>query len=83
MSHEPFALDDPARQECARRRADDELGTARCPLCRHPLIAHVSREGPAFACLCLRPAPTSGREQARAAHVACAAHGAQAAPALP
>jgi hypothetical protein len=25
---------------------------ARCPVCRHPLVAHVGRKGPAFRCAC-------------------------------
>jgi hypothetical protein len=42
------------RESCNVRQTLDELGTARCPLCRTALVARQSRGGPLFFCACLR-----------------------------
>lgn len=36
------------------RQLHDELGIARCPVCRVPLIARQGRHGPAFFCACVK-----------------------------
>jgi len=41
------------RESCNVRQTLDELGTARCPLCRGALVARQSRGGPLFFCACL------------------------------
>jgi hypothetical protein len=41
------------RESCNVRQTLDELGTARCPLCRAALVARQSRRGPLFFCACL------------------------------
>jgi hypothetical protein len=40
------------RDRQQRRAAADVAGTARCPVCRAPLVAVVDRRGPRFRCLC-------------------------------
>ena len=42
------------RETVSVRQTLDELGTARCPLCRAVLIARQSRRGPLFFCACLK-----------------------------
>ena len=38
----------------ARNAAGEELAAARCPVCRHPLIARLGKRGPYFHCACRR-----------------------------
>lgn len=45
-----------ARDVVSIRETLDELGMARCPLCRAMLVARMSRTGPYFFCLCPRKA---------------------------
>ena len=35
-------------------RTHDELGMARCPICRTVLVARLGRAGPYFFCGCMR-----------------------------
>ncbi len=42
----------PLADRQAIRDTYDDLGTARCPLCRAPLVARQGRAGPYFHCLC-------------------------------
>ena len=52
-----IVLDGPTMRETHHvRQTLDELGTARCPLCRGVLVARLSRRGPIFYCGCLRGA---------------------------
>jgi hypothetical protein len=41
------------RERVGVRQTLDELGTARCPLCRAALVARQSRRGPFFFCACM------------------------------
>jgi hypothetical protein len=54
----PNALDHAPNRRGERYRVDpaDVLETARCPLCRAPLVARMGRDGPYFHCCC-RPLP--------------------------
>jgi ssDNA-binding Zn-finger/Zn-ribbon topoisomerase 1 len=57
---EEFAPEVPAvntREVVSIRQTLDELGNARCPLCRGVLVARQGRTGPYFYCQCVR-APT-------------------------
>ena len=45
-----------ARDVVGIRRTLDELGIARCPLCRAMLVARQGRAGPYFYCACLTTA---------------------------
>jgi len=36
------------------RQTQEELATARCPICRYFLVARLGREGPYFFCRCVR-----------------------------
>jgi DNA-directed RNA polymerase subunit N (RpoN/RPB10) len=40
------------RELVSIRQTLDELGVARCPLCRGMLVARMSRAGPRFFCAC-------------------------------
>jgi hypothetical protein len=42
-----------------QRAHDTFLSMARCPLCRAPLVARMSRRGPYFHCLCIHGAPAT------------------------
>jgi hypothetical protein len=56
-AEESLTIDPPTmRETCNVRQTLDELGTARCPLCRGVLVARLSRSGPVFFCACLREA---------------------------
>jgi hypothetical protein len=60
-SHEPQPNNDGGagktrltRRELASiRQVQDELGVARCPLCRAVLVARQGRKGPYFSCACV------------------------------
>ena len=43
------------REGTTVRSALDDVGVARCPLCRVPLIARQARTGPRFRCGCPSP----------------------------
>ncbi len=43
-----------ARERASIRMTEEELGTARCPLCRAALVARQGRAGPYFFCRCVR-----------------------------
>jgi hypothetical protein len=43
-----------AREVISIRQTLDELGSARCPLCRGVLVARQGRAGPYFYCHCVR-----------------------------
>ena len=43
-----------AREVVSIRQTLDELGSARCPLCRAVLVARQGRAGPYFFCQCVR-----------------------------
>lgn len=40
------------REVISIRQTLDELGSARCPLCRAMLVARQGRKGPVFFCRC-------------------------------
>jgi ssDNA-binding Zn-finger/Zn-ribbon topoisomerase 1 len=40
------------REVISIRQTLDELGSARCPLCRALLVARQGRKGPVFFCCC-------------------------------
>jgi len=42
----------PRREILSIREALDEMGVARCPLCRVVLVARMGRAGPRFYCRC-------------------------------
>ncbi len=42
------------REVISIRETLDELGSARCPLCRAMLVARQGRKGPVFFCGCAR-----------------------------
>ena len=42
------------REIVSIRMTQEELGVARCPLCRAVLVARQGRAGPYFDCLCVR-----------------------------
>jgi hypothetical protein len=48
------SLFNPRAEVRLRRAAADILGTARCPLCRHPLVARMQGGKPSFCCGCAR-----------------------------
>jgi hypothetical protein len=48
----PGALATSNRDLTLRHAASEELGTARCPICRAPLSYRWTCRGPAFRCLC-------------------------------
>jgi hypothetical protein len=48
----PASIATPGLDMHQRRAASDVMDVARCPLCRTPLIARMSRRGPYFYCLC-------------------------------
>jgi ssDNA-binding Zn-finger/Zn-ribbon topoisomerase 1 len=50
-----------AREVISIRNAQDELASARCPLCRAVLVVRQGRAGPYFYCRC---APRKDRPQA-------------------
>lgn len=55
--HLPFPWNSPGTLRQSRDRSAEELGVARCPLCRHPLVARLDRQGPYFFCQCPRRRP--------------------------
>ena len=52
MSLARFVAQESVRVKKTIRRADTFLDQARCPWCRHPLIARVGKKGPYFHCGC-------------------------------
>lgn len=48
----PSAWGGTAAELCLIHFQEEDLGTARCPVCRHPLIARQGRAGPYFHCGC-------------------------------
>jgi hypothetical protein len=44
------------------RRTMDELGAARCPLCKAMLVARQGRRGPVFFCRCATVKSSANRE---------------------
>ena len=48
----PGALASPRRDLTLRHAASEELGTARCPICRAPLSYRWTRRSLAWRCLC-------------------------------
>jgi ssDNA-binding Zn-finger/Zn-ribbon topoisomerase 1 len=44
------------REVISIRETLDELGIARCPLCRAMLVARQGRRGPVFVCRCAKTA---------------------------
>jgi len=54
MSFERFVRQESIRTRRTTRRSDSFLDQARCPLCRHPLVARVGNEGPYWHCGCWR-----------------------------
>ena len=48
----PYPWNCPTTTHCVIHRIEDELVTARCPLCRHVLVARQGRAGPYFFCGC-------------------------------
>jgi hypothetical protein len=49
---EPGALADVSRGRPPPAEPADALGEARCPACRAPLAARMTRAGPRFVCRC-------------------------------
>ena len=45
----------PVAERKQMQQTYDQLGAARCPLCRAALIARQGRDGPYFHCLCVEP----------------------------
>jgi ssDNA-binding Zn-finger/Zn-ribbon topoisomerase 1 len=60
MIHEPIEPETEerppisAREIVSIRTTQEELGVARCPLCREVLVARQGRTGPYFHCRCER-----------------------------
>ena len=42
-----------AREVVSIRQTQEEVGVARCPLCRAALVARQGRAGPYFSCRCV------------------------------
>ena len=65
MSLARFVAQESVRVKKSIRRADTFLDQARCPWCRHPLIARVGKLGPYFHCGCIESSPHAPREVSR------------------
>jgi hypothetical protein len=52
LTFHPDSIARPALDLQLRRDASDLLTTARCPVCRTPLVARMTCRGPMFLCLC-------------------------------
>jgi hypothetical protein len=48
----PGSLAKPVRDLKVQQDAADLLVTGRCPICRAPLVARMTCQGPKFLCLC-------------------------------
>jgi len=52
MTFHPDSIARPALDLQLQRDASDLLTSARCPVCRAPLVARMTCRGPQFLCLC-------------------------------
>src|SRR5262249_14492543 len=52
LTFHPDSIAKPALDLQLRRDASDLLTSARCPVCRAPLVARMTCRGPQFLCLC-------------------------------
>jgi len=52
VSSSPGSLAKPVRDLKVQQDAADLLTSARCPICRAPLVARLTCQGPKFMCLC-------------------------------
>jgi hypothetical protein len=50
--YHPNSIVKPVRDLQLQQEAADLLTTARCPVCRTPLVARMTCRGPLFVCLC-------------------------------
>jgi hypothetical protein len=55
LPHLPYPWNNPTVLRITRTNAGDDLLTPRCPLCRHPLVARLTRAGPRYLCGCPDP----------------------------
>ena len=51
----PHLWHSPLADRKLRRDGSDDLGEAKCPLCKAPLVARLGKKGPYFHCACRRP----------------------------
>jgi hypothetical protein len=52
LTFHPDSIARPALDLQLQREASDLLTSARCPVCRVPLVARMTCRGPQFVCLC-------------------------------
>ena len=65
----PLAQQSRVSDRDAQRVTFDDLVTARCPLCRAPLVARMNRFGPYFHCQCPARSAAARRAAALSANV--------------